>query len=618
MERMSDVFQQQKILRTIMAAVCIVSLPVSAAKAESSVQVSVDKLNVRSGPSLQDQVLTTLPVNSVLPVLAEQGEWLNVRLPDGRTGWVAGWLVKPTAQANTGLLAESQTTNLNVRTGPGLTYSVIQTINPGTRYPIVQRSGDWLMIELPSQKKGWVASWLVTEHRAADQGTTAPGGVSGGQANGSAPATSPAGQTNQQGRELILDYAPYVYPVPDYAQPAIGQLHNGEIITVLTEQNGWIQFPYNGVNAWIPKQGTGQTPAPAGSGQPNPNPPQPAPNAGAPSSGQPKSPAKRTATVQTDGLNLRGQPSTNSPVLGTLKLGTTLTILEQQGDWYRVQTPDGKTGWVAGWLISVQQPAMSGPHVTILNPDTNIRSGPGTQYDIIKRVQTGEKYAIVKKEGDWFQITLSDGSTGYVAGWLVSPQGMPPVIKGNELVGKVIVVDPGHGGNDTGATGSSFSTQEKTVNLQVGLLLKNKLEAAGAKVIMTRSDDRKLTLQQRVDIAVQNNADIFVSIHHNTHPNSQTNGTIVFYYNQGNSSKLASLVQSEIVKATNYKDLQSRFGNYYVLRENPIPSILAEIGFLSNYNEEMRLRSEKQQDLAAEGLYKGILQYFASQNVQGG
>jgi N-acetylmuramoyl-L-alanine amidase len=131
-------------------------------------------------------------------------------------------------------------------------------------------------------------------------------------------------------------------------------------------------------------------------------------------------------------------------------------------------------------------------------------------------------------------------------------------------------------------------------------------------VIMTRSDDRKLTLQQRVDIAVQNHADIFVSIHHNTHPNTLTNGTIVFYYNQGNSSKLASLVQKELVKATNYKDLQSRFGNYFVLRENPVVSILAEIGFLSNYNEEIRLRSSKQQDLAAEGIFKGILQYFAS------
>jgi N-acetylmuramoyl-L-alanine amidase len=636
-ERMSTVFQRQKLLRTILAAVCAVFLPVSAAWAVGSVQVTVENLNVRSGPSLQDPVLATLPAKSVLPVLDEQGDWLNVRLPDGRTGWVANWLVKPMAQQDAGPQAESQTDDLNVRSGPGQTFPVIQTIDPGTRYPIVQRSGQWLQIQLSPQKKGWVAGWLVNEYPAAKQGTATPGGVSGGQANDSAPATPPGGQATgsapvtppdgqpkQQGRELILDYAPYVYPVPDAAQPAIGQLHDGEIITVLAEQNGWIQFPYGGVNAWIPKKGTIQTPLPAeGTNQQNPHPPQPVPDTSAPatgsgSTGQPQSPVKRTATVQSDGLNLRGQASTTSPVLGTLKLGTSLTILEQQGDWYRVQTPDGKTGWVAGWLISVQQPALSGPYVTILNPDTNIRSGPGTQHGIVRRVQTGEKYAIVKKEGDWFRIALSDGTTGYVAGWLVAPEGMPPVIKGNELVGKVIVVDPGHGGNDNGATGASFSTLEKTVNLQVGLLLKNKLEAAGAKVIMTRSDDRKLTLQQRVDVAVQNNADIFVSIHHNTHPNTLTNGTIVFYYNKGNSSKLASLVQSEIVKATSYRDLQSRFGNYYVLRENPVPSILAEIGFLSNYNEEIRLRSEKQQDLAAEGLYKGILQYFASQNVQEG
>lgn len=167
-------FQRQKLLRTILAAVCAVLFPVSAAWADGSVQVTVDNLNVRSGPSLQDQVLTTLPAKSVLPVLAEQGEWLNVQLPDGRTGWVANWLVKPVAQQSAGPQAESQTTNLNVRSGPGQTFPVIQTINPGTRYPIVQRSGQWLQIQLPSQKKGWVAGWLVTEHPAASQGTARP------------------------------------------------------------------------------------------------------------------------------------------------------------------------------------------------------------------------------------------------------------------------------------------------------------------------------------------------------------------------------------------------------------------------------------------------------------
>lgn len=615
---------RQKFLRSLLTILCAVSLPVTTAWAAGSVQVSVDKLNVRSGPSLQDTVITTLPMKTVLPVITTKNDWLQVKLPNGQSGWVANWLV--TAQQATAPVSqiESTTDNLNVRSGPGQTYTVVQKINPGTRYSIVQKNGDWIQIQLSGQTKGWVASRLVKESTSGNPVSTTP-------PTGNTTPTPPAANTGGtpvkpgavQGASLTLEFAPYVYATPDASTPAIGQLHAGENVTVITQQNGWIQFPYDGVNAWfsteegavpsLPATGTGNNTGSTGS------PAQP-PVVPTPPVGQPSTTAKQTAKVNTDGLNLRSEANTTSAILGTLALGSTLTISEKQGEWYRVQAPDGKTGWVAGWLITVSQPTVptpSSPYVTIINPDTNVRTGPGTEHQIVTLAQTGEKYAIVNKAGDWFQVTLSNGSTGYIAGWLVSASGVPAVVKSNELVGKVIVVDAGHGGNDNGATGLSFSTLEKTVNLQVALLLRNKLESAGAKVIMTRPDDRKLTLQQRVDVAIVNKADIFVSVHHNTHPNTSTNGSIVFFYNQGNSSKLASLVQNELVKATNYKDLQSRFGDYFVLRENPVPSILAEIGFLSNYNEEIRVRSEQQQDLAAEGLYKGIIQYFSSQNTQG-
>ncbi|UED73281.1 SH3 domain-containing protein [Brevibacillus sp. DP1.3A] len=616
-ERMSIVFVRQKILRSLLTVVCAISLPVSAAWAAGSVQVTVDKLNVRSGPSLQDAIVTTLPNKTVLPVISTKNDWIQVKLPNGQNGWVANWLVSTQQQQQQPATAsakhvESTTTNLNVRSGPGQTYAVVQTINPGTRYPIVQQSGEWFQIQLNAGTKGWVANWLVKEVGAGQA-------VSPPSTGSTPPTTNPAGTGSQpkppavQGASLTLDFAPYVYATPDASTPAIGQLHAGEKITVLNRQNGWIQFPYDGVNAWL---STDQTNPDTG----QPTLPENGNGSTQPQTGQPSS-SSQTATVKTDGLNLRSEPNTTSAIQATLPVGSKLTVLEKQGDWYRINTAAGITGWVAGWHITVNQPSMptpSGPYVTIMNPDTNVRSGPSTDHNVIKQVQPGEKYGIANKSGEWFQVNFPDGSTGYIAGWLVSANGAPAVVRSNELVGKVIVVDAGHGGTDGGSTGSSFSTLEKTVNLQVSMLLRNKLEAAGAKVIMTRADDRKLTLQQRVDIAIQNQANIFVSVHHNTHPNSATNGSIIFYYSQGNSSKLASLVQTELVKATSYKDMNYRYGNYFVLRENPVPSILAEISFLSNYNDEIRARSEKQQDLAAEGLFKGIVQYFNTQSNQGG
>lgn len=611
-------FIRLKQLTIMLALCCLFAVPYTASAATGQIQVTVDKLNVRSSPSLGASVISTLPVNTILPVIAEKDNWVQVKLPNGSTGWLANWLVKPVQSSSKQKLIESQAANLNVRSGPSQTFPVVYTINPNTKYTLLQKSGQWIQIQLPNNQKGWVASWLVKESEGSGASKPAKPAPNATPPAAQKPPIGPAAQTPsgtpassasaQQGNVITVSFAPYVYPEPNDKLPAIGQINPGEPIKKLGQAAGWYQIDYYGVKAWIPSAPPKEPTATdiLGSGDAagqNHNPPA--------SSGS----GSNKATVTGDNVNLRSEPNTKSAIITMLAQGSALTVLNQQGDWYQVQTGN-QTGWIAGWLIDVdkQQDTIppGTPSISVINTDTNVRSGPGTNYDIVGRVQPGERYQVVKQEDKWFQIQLKDGTTGYIAGWLVSVDGLPIVVKGNELVNKVIVVDPGHGGNDNGATGTSFSTLEKTINLQVALMLKNKLEAAGAKVIMTRNDDRKLTLQDRVDTAVSNNADIFVSIHHNTHPNTLTNGSIVFYYSKGNSSKLAGLVQNQLVKATGYKDMQSRFGDYFVLRENSRVAILAEIGFLTNYNEEIRLRSAKQQDLAAEGIYKGIVQYFAS------
>ncbi|MBO8163878.1 MAG: SH3 domain-containing protein [Brevibacillus sp.] len=605
----------------------------------AKVQVTVDKLNVRSGPGLDHAVISSVTANTTLPVLSEQESWTQVQLPDGSRGWVASWLVKPAAD-ETASYIESTVTNLNVRSGPSETFAVIGQIQPGKAYPVVSKNGQWVQIKRSDTETGWVAGWLVKEAAAP---ASAPQPVDSPQTGTAGTPTPPADSSTVPGSAIpgsgtegesqtggtAPDGAPPLSPAPlptavtitlsamtnvhnnhEETAPVIGQLSPGDSIEAVPRGNGWYQITYDGAIGWI-RPGTNHSPLPGTS--------PPADNGGTNEVPSPPSADQeqvRTVTVDVDNLNLRSQPTTESERLTTLAKGTSLTVLAQEGQWYQVKTPQGQVGWVAGWLVSEPTPFeadQSQPTVTIMSPDTNIRSGPGTNNSIVTRVQAGDVYPIVKTEGDWFQIRLGDGTLGYVAGWIVSASGLPNVVKENALKGKVIVVDPGHGGEDNGATGSSFSTLEKVINLQVSKLLKAKLEAAGATVILTRSDDRKVSLKSRVDIAVQNKADLFVSIHHNTHPNSLTSGTIVFYYDKGRSSKLASLVQSEIVKATNYKNLNARYGNYFVLRENPVVSILAEIAFLSNYQDELRLRSSKHQDLAAEGIFKGIVRYFQTE-----
>lgn len=553
----------------------------------SHVHVTVDKLNIRSGPGLTYTITSNISSNTKLPVLKEQDNWYQVQLPDGKSGWLASWLVKPVAantQNSTAIQTKVQGTvdKLNVRSGPAQTFPVIQTISQTISYPVLQKEGDWIKIQLSANQSGWVASWLVKETQATtDQ------------------VSIPAESTNIK----ILSVDTPVYLTPDPNSTVLGMISKGDQVTIEQEQAGWFRITFDGQAAWINNSFP--------QGNPVPDVTQPVDD----------SLTKGQATVTAETVNLRSQPGLTSTIIGKLKQGDSLTVLSRQGEWVQVQTASQQTGWVANWLVNVTGTTPDQPgdstnvpsgqaYVTILHPDTNLRSGAATTFDILGRVQSGERYPIVATEGDWFRIRLNNGTEGYVAGWLVNADGINDVIREDSVKDKVIVVDAGHGGEDNGATGTSFSTLEKVINLQVAMLLKNKLEAAGAKVIMTRSDDRRLTLQQRVDTAVSNNADLFISVHHNTSPNTTTKGTMIFYYTEGKSSKLASLVQNEVVKATDYKDMNARFGNYFVLRENPVVSILCEIGFLTNYEEELLLRSSKQQELAAEGIYKGIVRYF--------
>lgn len=184
------------------------------------------------------------------------------------------------------------------------------------------------------------------------------------------------------------------------------------------------------------------------------------------------------------------------------------------------------------------------------------------------------------------------------------------------LNGKVIVVDPGHGGTNPGAVGNN--TREADNNLAVGLKLRDKLVQAGAKVVMTRTTDRNVAavgsslgqeLQARVDIAVKNNADMFISIHSNSNPDSSIAGAMTFYPSS-KSQQLALEVQSALVSATGSVDKGISPATFYVLRNTPMPSILVEMGFVTNAQEAQQLQSDQYRNKIATGIFNGVVKYL--------
>ena len=175
------------------------------------------------------------------------------------------------------------------------------------------------------------------------------------------------------------------------------------------------------------------------------------------------------------------------------------------------------------------------------------------------------------------------------------------------LKGRVIVLDPGHGGYDSGTRGVTYL--EKTLTLRTALELKPLLESAGAKVIMTRNSDYYLSLTQRVNISNYNKAHAFISLHYNAY-SSTSSGVMTFYYSSSKDAELSSSVQSSLAASTQLRNIGYKYGNYHVLRENRQPAALVELGFLSNPTEEKLVATTTYQKKAANGIYNGLFRYF--------
>ena len=176
------------------------------------------------------------------------------------------------------------------------------------------------------------------------------------------------------------------------------------------------------------------------------------------------------------------------------------------------------------------------------------------------------------------------------------------------LKNKVIVVDAGHGGKDSGAI--SGKMYEKVPALKMALLLQKNLEAKGAKVIMTRDDDTFVSLQDRVSISNFENADLFVSIHLNSSEKSHINGIETHWY-KANSQDLAQDVHNELIKNIKANDRGLFKSMFYVINHTSAPAILVETGFISNSQERNELFADDRQKATAKAIADGIVEYFS-------
>lgn len=225
---------------------------------------------------------------------------------------------------------------------------------------------------------------------------------------------------------------------------------------------------------------------------------------------------------------------------------------------------------------------------------------------------------------------------------------------------KIIVLDPGHGGKDPGAIGRSFKTYEKNITLSMGRELKKHLESKGFKVYLTRSTDIFIPLRKRVDIARRYHADLFISLHADSTLNRKAQGLSIYTLSEtasdkeaaalaerenkadiidgldfsdnspeindvlislsqndsrNKSSKFAGYVVSDMQKQVKLVSNAHKFAGFAVLKAPDIPSVLLEMGYLSNYTEEKYLRQPSYRKKLAESITRAVVRYFKDPEV---
>lgn len=195
--------------------------------------------------------------------------------------------------------------------------------------------------------------------------------------------------------------------------------------------------------------------------------------------------------------------------------------------------------------------------------------------------------------------------------WAAPP---PEYAARGRLKGRVIVVDPGHGGHDPGAPAwpgpPAEGPFEKDVVLDIGLRLARLARAEGASVTMTREDDRYITLQARAALANQLRADVFVSIHCNSCPTPNTLSGTSVYYDHEHSAPLAARVQEELVAALGTADQGVRSANFAVIRRTQGPGILVETAFINHEGDRTRLMHPSFRERAARAILQGVIRFL--------
>lgn len=309
--------------------------------------------------------------------------------------------------------------------------------------------------------------------------------------------------------------------------------------------------------------------------------------------------------------------------------GTNLLINGEKGSFYRVFLANNKDGWIDKNSVQESSDEICPKFVTMDSEAFKNATKQSIEFTekLPYTIEENDKeivfrvYNSIVSEDSVYTININKPDKYY---YETDLQGGKYLIKVTQLPktetqtldGLTIAVDPGHGGTEKGAIGC-LGDKEKDINLKIATELKDILSQMGANVIMTRECDGNISLDNRVKMAKENCADIFVSIHLNSIPDIEMNvhknrGTSVYYYNP-NSKKLAKSVENSVTERLGTRKDGVRTASFAVLRPTEYIGILVEVAYMTNPIDSVLYTKDEFPRETAEGIADGILKYVTSE-----
>ncbi|WP_258360212.1 N-acetylmuramoyl-L-alanine amidase [Moorella sulfitireducens] len=466
---------------------------------------------------------------------------------------------------------------VNIRSGPGLNYTIIDVFPRDTVLGLLGETAGWYRVQLSDGRQGWVSATYAEPvydnnlpgnggqpGQDPPPGQTRPPGDNSSPGQGQTPAGQPLGLAVTGSRPVAIMAGPS--PV----EKQVGTAAAGSKLPIWEERNGWWLVEMDdGRRGWLASALAVYAPY-----EP------------------PENDDDQESNLRITGVTVK---PAGDALQVTVKASWIFTY--QISRWDKRLIVD-----IPGALLAVPE----GQRIVEVN------------HSLVDRVRLGQYTAdtvrLVFDLSGIARLRLKEAGAGETTFIIDKPS----------IQGSKIVLDPGHGtdpeGADPGAIGPT-GVKEKDVNLAIAQKLAALLRGAGATVYLTRNGETcPYTLAGRAYYANDVGADLFISIHANASLSSESSGTSTYFYappgtalgeQREERQRLAAAIQAALVQAIGRKDLGVLEANFAVLRNTGMPSVLVETAFISNPTEEQLLNNPAFQARVAEGIFNGLGSYFA-------